>query len=146
MIPTPSFKTASATESPSTAMDAALTAYAAWLSGFIDADAPIGDAGGGTRLITAISELRRAHFPYESQVMSELLVVHTHLTTSIFERELLALRGERPRPLQSSPQFAELLQRQIAAIELLRDTCAHREQGHDRVGVRPPTHRLRQAS
>ncbi|MBA3772049.1 MAG: hypothetical protein H0X13_06075 [Ramlibacter sp.] len=105
----------------------ALDAYSAWLSRFMAAEVGTGtEVQSGTQLIATVSEIRRTHFPYDSQLMSELLIVHTHLTTLLFEYQLTKVRGTPTQPLLKSTRCIGLVQRQIAAIEALRASATNR--------------------
>lgn len=105
-------------------MAQALDAYAGWLDHYTSADVLDGDdARAGTRLVAAVAAIRRAHFPRESLLVTDLLIVHTKLSTLRFERQLKLFKCEPGEAMQKSARHQGLVRRQMAAIAALRAAC-----------------------
>jgi hypothetical protein len=119
----------------------ALDDYANWLSmvagppGFRDSDTSVGQGE-----LWKLLEIRRTWFPHLTQETTELLVVHTDITSLLYERQLRAVRGST-----SSGDFddlagcAGLVRRQLAAIEQLRRAVAPPEFKSSSESPLPPT-------
>ena len=105
-------------------MAQALDAYARWLDHYTSAEiVDAEDAQTGTRLVAAVAEIRRAHFPHEALLMTDLLVVHTKLSTLRFERQLKLFKCEPTEPMLKCANHLGLVRKQVTAIAALRAAC-----------------------
>jgi hypothetical protein len=111
-------------DSPAAALAKALDSYGAWVnchSGRGIDEAVRGESGAS--LLHAVAEIRRHHCPGATQLMTNLLLDHTRLSTLLFEHQLKLVRGQRSEPMINSEVFASLVQRQTATIAAMRATC-----------------------
>jgi hypothetical protein len=112
-------------DTPAVSLERALAAYTAWLDRYVGGSlGPDSGSQSGTDLLVVIATLRRTHYPHESHSMSELLIVHTLLTTLMFEHHLRRIRGAPVEALHKLPECVELVSRQLSAVEALRAACA----------------------
>jgi hypothetical protein len=110
----------------------ALQVYSSWLG---ELHKPgTGTSGTGQAALQSVIDLRRDHFPHLSHELTELLIVHTQLIQFVFERELLALRGQAPSDLAL---LNGLVQRQLAAVEAMRFGAAPLQPIQTRGDTRP---------
>ena len=107
-----------------TALGKALDSYADWINSQVTSGSHEADKRSGASLLHAVAEIRRHHCPGASQLMTDLLLVHTTLSTLLFEQQLKFVRGQPTQPLLSSTECVSLVQRQIATIAAMRTTCA----------------------
>jgi hypothetical protein len=105
------------------ALGKALDSYAEWLNSQVASRSNEADKRSGASLLHAVAEIRRHHCPGASQLMTDLLLVHTTLSTLLFEQQLKFVRGQPTQPLLSSKECVSLIQRQIATIAAMRTTC-----------------------
>jgi hypothetical protein len=115
----------SAELSPHLLMANALEAYASWLGQQSISDVlEVAHDQAGTKLVAAVAEIGRAHFPLESLLVTELLVGHTKLSSIRFERRLKLSKSETTGAAPKSAYYLGLIRRQIATISVLGAACA----------------------
>jgi hypothetical protein len=109
---------------PATALSKALDSYAEWLDcHFAAGTSAAGRSESGSSLLRAIAEIRRHSCPGASDLMTNLLLDHTKLSTLLFEQQLKFVRGQPTQPLTKSEECAKLMQRQSATILAMRSAC-----------------------
>lgn len=109
---------------PSTSLNQALDSYAEWLHRHFALGIDVtDDRESGAQLLRVIAEIRRHSCPGASQLMTNLLLDHTKLSTMLFERQLKLVRGEATAPLLQSQECASLMERQSATIRAMRTAC-----------------------
>ncbi len=99
----------------------ALDAYAGWLNGFMTLG--LDQAMVGSKLIAEIAEIRGQHFAQASTRITELLVVHTKLSTLWFERQNVLIKSGSSPPQGRSADYDRLVERQKNTIAELRAAC-----------------------
>jgi hypothetical protein len=109
---------------PAAALAKALDSYAAWVNCHVSSKIGAADnEESGATLLHAVAEIRRHHCPGATQLMTNLLLDHTKLSTLLFEHQLKLVRGQPAEPLIRSLEFVSLVQRQTATIASMRSTC-----------------------
>jgi len=109
----------------------ALDAYAQWLSALRERSGfAAGSLSTGQDELQKVLELRRTSCPLLTREATELLVVHTQLANLLYECQLRTVRGCTTANAGELSQCADLVQRQVAAIELLRRAVARESSEH----------------
>lgn len=111
------------TGSPAAALGKALDSYAEWVNCNVDGKDVAVNGESGASLLHAVAEIRRHRCPGATQLMTNLLVEHTKLSTLLFEHQLKLVRGQRTEPLTKSDEFVRLIERQNVTILAMRSTC-----------------------
>jgi hypothetical protein len=113
------------------ALFSALDAYADWI---FELAGPSGFAGGDTSIarneLQKVLDIRSTSFPHVTREATEILVGQSEIANLLYERQLRALSGATSGDVDDRNRCAGLLQRQLAAIELLRRVVAPSESVH----------------
>jgi len=108
---------------PATALAKALDSYSDWLDSNFGSGANATRGESGASLLRAVAEIRRHSCPGSSNLMTNLLLDHTKLSTLLFEQQLKLVRGQPTQPLSKSEECANLMQKQSATILAMRSAC-----------------------
>jgi hypothetical protein len=109
---------------PASALSKALDSYAEWLDCHFGSGSDLNDRReSGSSLLRSIAEIRRHSCPGASNLMTNLLLDHTKLSTLLFEQQLKLVRGQPTQPLAKSEECASLMKRQSATILAMRSAC-----------------------
>lgn len=100
----------------------ALDAYAGWISGVArPTDSSSSDTSIGQVALQEVLAIRSTWFPHLTREATELLVAHIEITTMLYECQPHRLREGTTREVGDVDRLEGLVQRQLAAIEVLRN-------------------------